>query len=195
MRWRAVLVPVLLAIGAPACAPARDGFSSIDDYVETPIQYQAHNAGRAGEIKQDDLFFVFRAGVADLYEIALAELAEQKSANPAIAYFARSTRADATQNHWQLTLLARSNLGIAPPLLLDRDHTVARDQIAALDGAAFDRAYLRAAVRSCDDTIVVYTHEARFGGPPVMNRFAAAGVPRFELQKQVAEMLVARQDH
>ena len=77
--------------------------------------------------------------------------------------------------------------------MLDLDHAVARDQIAALEGAAFDTAYLRAAVRGSDDTIALYTHEARIGGPPVMNHFAFAGVPRLEMQKQVAETLVARQ--
>ena len=96
-------------------------------------------------------------------------------------------------SHWRLTLVAQSNLGIAPPLSLDRDHAIARDQIAALEGAAFDTAYLRAAVRSSDDALALYTHEARFGGPPVMNRFAFAGVPRLDIQKQFAEALAARQ--
>jgi len=47
---------------------------------------------------------------------------------------------------------------------------------------AFDTAYLRAAVRSSDDTLALYMHEARFGGPPVMNRFAFAGVPQLAIR-------------
>jgi len=193
MSCRAVLISALLPIGTAACVAAHPGYSDITDYMETPSEYQAYACGRAGEIKQVDLLFVFHAGVADLYDIALAELAEQKSSNLAIAHFARSTRADATLSHWRLTLVAQSNLGIAPPLSLDRDHAIARDQIAALEGAAFDTAYLRAAVRSSDATLALYTHEARFGGPPVMNRFAFAGVPRLDIQKQFAEALAARQ--
>ena len=193
MSCRAVLISALLPIGTAACVAAHPGYSDITDYMETPSEYQAYAYGRAGEIKQVDLLFVFHAGVADLYDIALAELAEQKSSNLAIAHFARSTRADATLSHWRLTLVAQSNLGIAPPLSLDRDHAIARDQIAALEGAAFDTAYLRAAVRSSDATLAIYTHEARFGGPPVMNRFAFAGVPRLDIQKQFAEALAARQ--
>ena len=193
MSCRAVLISALIPIGTAACVAAHPGYSDITDYMETPSEYQAYAYGRAGEIKQVDLLFVFHAGVADLYDIALAELAEQKSSNLAIAHFARSTRADATLSHWRLTLVAQSNLGIAPPLSLDRDHAIARDQIAALEGAAFDTAYLRAAVRSSDATLALYTHEARFGGPPVMNRFAFAGVPRLDIQKQFVEALAARQ--
>ena len=80
---------------------------------------------------------------------------------------------------------------ITSGMLLDRDHAFARDQIATLAGAAFDDAYMRVALHRDDAAIALYMQEARFGGEPILMRFAADGVSRFEQEKQLAARMMA----
>lgn len=191
MDWRALALSVLFAACAAACAGAPSAYSDVADYTETPIEYHLHAYGRAGEVTQDDRYFVFRAGVADLYDIALADLAMAKATSPDVKQFAARRRADAVADHRRLSLIAEQHIGVPAPVLLDRDHALARDRIAALSGAAFDDAYMRDALRRDDAAIALYTQEARYGGAPTLMRFAADGVPRFEQEKEWAARMTA----
>jgi predicted outer membrane protein len=182
-----------LGLACPAaCVATHPGFSDIADYAETPSEYHLHAYGRAGEVTQSDRYFVFRAGVADLYDIALADLTAEKSINPAIVQFAERRRGDAVTSHARLMRVAEQHIGIGPPRLLDRDHAIAREQLAILSGSAFDDAYIRDVLRRSDAAIALYAQEARFGGEPILARFAADGVPRLAQEKEVAERLAAR---
>ena len=99
MSGRAIPVSTLFAIVTAACVPAHPGYSDIGDYAETPLEYHLHAHGRAGEVTQDDRYFVFRAGVADLYDIALAELAMARATSADFKRFAAQRRADAVTDH------------------------------------------------------------------------------------------------
>jgi len=191
MSGRGILLSALLALGAAACVSPHPGYSDISDYTETPLDYHLHASGRAGEVTQDDRYFVFRSGVADLYDIALADLAMGRATSPAITEFAARRRADAVADHQRLSLISEQYIGVPAPLLLDRDHAFARDQIAALQGTAFADAYLRDALHRDDAAIALYTQEARFGGQPILVRFAADGVPRFAQARELAERVEA----
>jgi predicted outer membrane protein len=106
--------------------------------------------------------------------------------------FAQRMRADAIASHEQLTRTAAQHIGVGPPVLLDRGHALARDQIAALSGIAFDGAYIRDMVWRGDAAIAVYSEEARLGGEPILARFAADGLPRLIENKELAEGLATR---
>lgn len=140
---------------------------------------------------QEDRYFVFRAGVADLYDIALADLAMARATRSDVKQFAARRRADAVADRQRLSVIAEQHIGVPAPVLLDRDHAFARDQMATLAVAAFDDAYMRDALRRDDAAIALYTQEARFGGGPILMRFAADGVPRFEQEKELAARMAA----
>jgi len=192
---RAILVSTLIAIGTAACVSAHPGYSDIGDYAETPLEYHLHAYGRAGEVTQDDRYFVFRAGVADLYDIALGDLATARATSPDVKQFGARHRADAVADHERLSVIAEQHIGVAAPVLLDRDHAIALDQIAMLSCAAFDDAYMREVLRGDDAAIALYTQEARFGGAPILMRFAADGVPRFEQEKERTARMIAALPH
>ncbi len=191
MGGRAILVSTLFAIGTAACVPAHPGYSDIGDHAETPLEYHLHVYGRAGEVTQEDRYFVFRAGVADVYDIALADLAMARATRSDVKQFAARRRADAVADRQRLSVIAEQHIGVPAPVLLDRDHAFARDQMATLAVAAFDDAYMRDALRRDDAAIALYTQEARFGGGPILMRFAADGVPRFEQEKELAARMAA----
>jgi putative membrane protein len=190
MAGRAVVMGWLTMVMA-GCVPAHPGLSDVSDYTETPLEYHLHVYGRAGEVTQDDRYFVFRAGVADLYEIALADLARTRATSAALEEFALRRRADAVADHQRLSLIADQHIGIPAPAMLDREHAFARDQMATLSGTAFEDAYLRDALRRDEAALALYTQQARFGGEPVLMRLAAEGVPRLAEEKDRAMRMMA----
>lgn len=191
MRRPAIALLVMIAAVSSSCAMTQSGYSDISDYTETPSEFHIHAFGRAGEVRQEDRYFVFYAGVGNLYDITMAELAEEKAANPAIKDLARQMLAAAVEREHRLTLIAEEHIGIEPPTLLDRALAARRDEIAALSGGAFDDAYLRDRVRRSDEAIAAYRHEASDGSEPLLTGFAAAMLPGLEQEKRIAAGLIA----
>ena len=186
MRLPGIVLLAALAAAVSACAANQEGYSDVSDYQETPSEFHIHAFGRAGEVRQEDRYFVFRAGVGNLYDIATAEMAEQKSANPAIRDFARRVLADAGERERQLAMISEQHIGIEPPALLDRALAARRDRLAALSGPAFDSAYLRDRVERGEQAIAEYRDEASGGSQPLLTEFAAATLARLERERRIA---------
>jgi putative membrane protein len=186
---RRVLIGLLAAVLA-GCAANQGQYSSMSDYMETPSEFHIHAAGRAGEIRQEDRYFVFRAGVDTLYDMATAELAEERAANPAVKDFARRELSQASARQRQLTIIAQQHLAITPPSLLDRELAARREQLAGLSGAAFDQAYLRDRIAQSEAEVAVYRDEARGGSEAFLTEFAGNMLASLERQKRIAMGLI-----
>jgi putative membrane protein len=188
MRRPAIGCLAAIAAALASCAAER-GYSDISDYAETPSEYHVHSAGRAGEIRQEDRYFVFRAGVGNLYDITMAEIAQQRSGNPAIQEFARRVLAEASERDRRLAEISEQHIGIGPPDLLDREHAARRDALAVLSGPAFDAAYLSDRIDRSDRSIAVYQEEASEGSEALLTGFAARALPGLEREKRIATEL------
>lgn len=82
-----------------------------------------------------------------LLEVAAAQLAVRKSANPQITQYAQQLISDHTQYSPQLLQLAEQK-GTAFPTDLDRDSRTTLDQLSQLQGTAFDRAYVQQTIET-----------------------------------------------
>lgn len=185
------IIALLVALAAAGCTTMSSRYSDISDYAETPSEFHIHAFGRAGEIRQEDRYFVFDAGVGDLYDIVMAEIVERKSDNPAIKDLARGVLGEAGARNRRLTLIAEQHIGIEPPTLLDRALAARRDRLAVLSGDAFDGAYLRDRVARSERAIAVYRDEASGGSEPLLTQFAAEMLPGLESEKRAAAGLAA----
>lgn len=185
------IIALLVALAAAGCSTMSSRYSDISDYAETPSEFHIHAFGRAGEIRQEDRYFVFDAGVGDLYDIVMAEIVERKSDNPAIKDLARGVLGEAGARNRRLTLIAEQHIGIEPPTLLDRALAARRDRLAVLSGDAFDGAYLRDRVARSERAIAVYRDEASGGSEPLLTQFAAEMLPGLESEKRAAAGLAA----
>ncbi len=177
-----------LALVLASCA-APSPFSDITDYAETPLEYHVHVAGRAGEISQQDRYFVFLAGVGDLYAIALAELAQSRTQSPAIKAFAQEVLADNQASYRYLALVAPQHVGRPAPTALDRPHAAALEALAA--AGDFDRAYLGQQGAADAEAMATLRQETVTGSEPVMVRFAAATLPVLERRAEALRALEA----
>ncbi len=188
---RVALAIVLL--GASACTTRQAGEASgSSDYAASPTQYSVEQAGRAGAVKDQDRRFVYEAATGGMAEIAYGQMAEQKARSLSVKNFARQMVNDHSQADTQLRQLAVQMAGIQPPTGLDPTHIAKRDQLAALTGQAFDRAYMQNQVEEHRNAVLLYQQELSYGGQPNLQRFAGDTLPILQQHLQSAQTIEAQ---
>lgn len=106
-----------------------------------------------------DASFVHKATLDNLAEFELANLALNKSANPAIQQFAQRLLREQTAAATELkTLATRKQIDI--PTELDRAHKTASEKLAALGGDDFDRAFSTQMQKDHDQAVSLFAAAA-----------------------------------
>src|SRR5262245_24267991 len=95
--------------------------------------------------KLTDKEFVAKALSDGLVEVKLGELAEKRARNEKVKEFARTMVKDHTKANKELRELA-TNFKLAVAAGLGRDQQATYLRLSRLDGADFDRAYMKAMV-------------------------------------------------
>jgi putative membrane protein len=120
---------------------------------------------------QVDADFIRRASSADLTEIALGKLAQERASSSDVKQFAQRMVQDHTQSSAMLSRLAGSRgiqLAVAPEPAQQQDI----DRMKDLQGSDFDRAYSDAMVRDHKLVTGLYELEAEKGDDPGVRDFA-----------------------
>src|SRR5438270_4594202 len=102
----------------------------------------AHGAS-AGDPAGGDRNFVNQAASGGMAEVKLATLAMDRGQSMEVKQFARKMLEDHTKANTELQGLAEKK-SLPLPTALDAKHKLAYDKLAKLDGAAFDREYMKA---------------------------------------------------
>ena len=99
------------------------------------------HAGAAGTLSAKDRRFLQQDAQGGAYEMQLAQLALQKSADPRIRQFAQQDVSDHTALNQQAEQIARQNqVPIRTSVTPDKQAKL--DHISTLTGAAFDKAFI-----------------------------------------------------
>jgi putative membrane protein len=134
-----------------------------------------------------DQRFVTAAAQSGLYEIQLGE-ALAESDNPDVADYGQQLIADHTAANDQLADLADAN-GFKLPTTLDRAHQKRLDNLSHTPDAQMDRALIREAITSHQETIPLFQLEARLGTNPDVKNFAKTTLPTLEEHLTEAKQL------
>jgi putative membrane protein len=110
-----------------------------------------------------DKMFVRKAAEGGLAEVQLGQLAEQKSGNDAIKQFGAKMVADHTMLNGEMKPVA-DNLGVQTPKKMSKKDQDEYDQLAALSGTDFDKAYLTAMVKDHRKDLREFREEAESAG-------------------------------
>jgi putative membrane protein len=148
-------------------------------------QQTAADEEKAGVADQS---FVIEAAQGGAAEVELGKLATQKSSNPRVKQFGQRMVADHGKANTALKSLAESK-NITIPMDLGDKHKATRDQLAALSGAAFDRAYIQAMVADHDEDVAAFQKESESGKDAAVKAFAAATLPTLEEHKKMVESI------
>jgi len=96
--------------------------------------------------------FVQTMMMANMAEIQLGQMGSEKATSPEVKSFAQMMVTDHTQANQQLMPIAQQ-LGVQQPTSLDAKHKAVADRLSKLQGAEFDRQYMKAMVDAHKDVI------------------------------------------
>lgn len=130
--------------------------------------------------------FLMDAGRDGRAEVALAELAQQKSTNPGVTGFAEQLMKDHTEANQQLTTLATAKNVSVPAANPEQESEKA--SLSKLSGAAFDRAYITAMVKGHTKAVDLFTKAAGSGDSDIKS-FAQKTLPTLKNHLEMARKL------
>ena len=130
--------------------------------------------------------FVTRAAVTNLMEVELGNMAQAKSSNPQIKTYAAQLIADHRAAQTQLKAPA-AQAKLAMPGEIDVERQQVRDQLAALDGRAFDAKFVEVMASSHDEAVTLF--EAASKSPELtkeLRQYASTMLPKLQAHAQAA---------
>jgi putative membrane protein len=104
------------------------------------------------DVSRGDKDFVNDIAIANMAEIELGKLAAERAANAEVKKFAQMMVSDHTQAADTLKPIATSN-NIPLPTALDDDHRDLQERLSKLQGAEFDREYMKAMADGHQDVV------------------------------------------
>jgi len=107
-----------------------------------------------------DKKFLAMAAQSDQNEIALSQLADQKSSNPDVKAFAEKMVTEHTQMTTNMKPYADA-WGLTPPTGPDADHQKELDKLNGLSGKDFDKEYMSQMVTDHSKALSAFTTEAK----------------------------------
>jgi putative membrane protein len=133
--------------------------------------------------------FISDAIKGDNSEIAMGQLALDKSASEPVKAFGRTLIDDHAKAKTQASTVA-SQIGVSPPGDMSSDAQRAMTKLQKLTGHEFDQEFARVMVEDHQKDIAEYKNEAASGRGPVQ-QLAAQTLPTLEKHLQMAKSLSA----
>jgi len=130
--------------------------------------------------------FAREAANGGMSEVELGRLAVERATNPAVKAFGQRMVDDHSKANVELQAIA-SQAGIALPGQVDAKEKQIYDRLAALSGAAFDRAYIDDMVKDHKADIALFEKASRASGDSPLKKFAADKLPTLREHLKMAE--------
>jgi putative membrane protein len=143
-------------------------------------------AAGASRAASGDTAFAMKAAHANMAEIELGKLAQQKAMRDEVKQFAQRMVSDHSKKLDELKGLAASK-NITLPTEIDAEHKQLSDRLSTMNGAAFDRAYMQAMVDGHRKVAADFRKESQSGSDPDLKSWAAKTLPGVEDHLKHAE--------
>jgi putative membrane protein len=144
--------------------------------------------------KVDDKKFAKNAAIGGMTEVELGKLAVQKGSSDAVKQFGQKMIDDHTKANDQLKQIA-SKEGIDIPQSLSSKQQSHVDKLAKLSGPAFDKAYMKDAVKDHEKDVSEFQSEAQYGSDPNIKLFASNTLPTLQQHLAAAKDLNKTEKH
>lgn len=184
---------VIAALGLAACGPksneATTGNTTMPDATnETAMGNAAANASDSlTTVATPD--FITKAAISDMYEIAAAKVALQRSRSSGVKDFANMMVRDHTATSDQVkAIVARNNLP-APPTALDDAHARMIADLKSAKAEDFDTTYLDQQTAAHGDALSLLQSYAQSGDNADLKAFAAETAPKVQTHLDKARSL------
>jgi putative membrane protein len=122
--------------------------------------------------------FVAKAAASDMFEIAVAKVAQTRATSAEVKKFAAMMITDHTKSTAGLKkAIADSGQTLTPPAALPADLQSKVDDLSKVDAKDFDKNYMDNQVDAHQNTLDVMQRYAQDGDVPAIKAFAAATAP------------------
>ena len=142
----------------------------------------------AGAVVKDN--FWNDAAMGGMAEVALANLALQKTQSDAIRQFAQQMVTDHTAANGELTSLAATK-NVTLPAAIDAQHKSAMDKLSAKSGADFDRDFMKTMVSDHEKMIKLFQDQSQKATDADVKAWAAKTLPTLQSHLQMARSISA----
>lgn len=132
-------------------------------------------SGTPSTASEADISFIKHAASDGVSEIKLSQMALEKSSSAGVKRLAQRLIDDHTITHEGLRALAQGKRITLPTPPAEADKTLAA--LKGKDGAAFDKAWAEAMVKSHQKAVAMFTTEKRRAQDPDIHNFAAKTLP------------------
>jgi len=136
--------------------------------------------------------FVRAAAASDLYEMEASRLAEQRSQNTEVKRFAQHMLRDHGKTTGELKGMLPQLQGVSAQQIatsLDRQHQALLEQLQGVQGAEFDRAFVRQQVQSHQAAVDLFRAYAQSGDDARLKQWATQTLPSLEEHLREAQQL------
>lgn len=134
-----------------------------------------------------DKRFITKAMEGNLGEVQMGQLADQNGGSQEVKAFGMQLVQDHGADNQKAEQLA-NQLGVSTPGQTDREHLAAYRKLSKLQGAAFDKAFVRKMVEDHRKDVRDYRAQAKKQGDPTA-AYAADSLPVLEKHLRMAEQL------
>jgi putative membrane protein len=150
---------------------------------------------RAAQADQKNDFsdekFLLEAASGGILEVKLGELAAKNAESADVRTFAKRMVDAHTQANVELIILAKVE-GVTVPKELQRKHQDLYDKLKKLQGAEFDRAYMKHMVADHEEDIAQFKKEAADGKEEKTKAFASKTLPTLKEHLKLAREVAAK---
>ncbi|HEY7304332.1 MAG TPA: DUF4142 domain-containing protein [Bryobacteraceae bacterium] len=136
----------------------------------------------------DDKKFAKKAALGGMTEVELGKVAAEKASSDAVKQFGQKMVDDHSKANDQLKEIAAKS-GIEIPTSLDSKHQSRVDKLSKLSGPAFDKAYMKDAVKDHEKDVDEFKDEAQYGSDPNIKQFATNTLPTLQQHLAAAKDL------
>jgi putative membrane protein len=133
-----------------------------------------------------DSRFATKAAMGGMAEVQLGQLALKNSSNTDVKTFAQKMVSDHTKAGEKLKDVAAKD-NIALPSDMDAKDKALYDKLSKLQGADFDKAYMKDMVKDHKTDVAEFQKEANSGGNPDLKQFAGDTLPTLQEHLKMAE--------
>jgi putative membrane protein len=168
------LVVIALFIVGSSAASAQMTGNPAGLSPDTPGIEAARPAG--SHANTQDKLFVRQVSIGNRAEVDLAKLAQSKGSDAGVKEFASRMEKDHSAS-LERALKAGRSAKMDLPKDLDAEHKRVRDELNALSGAAFDRAYLTAQIEDHQRTANLLLWQLSYGQNAELLRYSADTLP------------------
>lgn len=189
------LLPVALAAPAYAAPPDQPGHQSPTPGASNETMSALKDAGRhavgvvSAEMTSTLKGFASAAAVSDMYEVAAAKIAVERSQNTAVKDFASQMVAAHTETTNKLKALLVSHKDVVSPTAVDDRRQGMLDELRGAKAADFDARYMSQQVDAHKEALILMQGYAKSGDDKTVKSFANKTSKAVQTHLNMAEKL------